>query len=327
MGNYHAGFLGGNGAVRPLTYPVRSMGGPPVANEEYEIEKLRSEIARNNAERDKLLREADEIHRRARGRLRGTLQAIVGGMVAAGLLSAWGIGYLKPILEKNKELALIENKVLSYKTERQRQSNEQEQQAIRTENEAISQRLRDLEASNASLAEQRADAEELADNLKGQLVSLSKEYSALADQQTGQTDAAEFQRLAEQAQDRVKLLETQIAKLQSGARASENLGVQISTQILSQGLVGTRWKLTKSDGESGSYEFVFRSGGMLESLNPADTTTGNDTWRISRNEVTISMNDGYAIYKGILNEDLIDGSATNEVGKKWNWTAELIGSK
>jgi hypothetical protein len=23
MGNYHAGFLGGKGAVRPLTYPVR----------------------------------------------------------------------------------------------------------------------------------------------------------------------------------------------------------------------------------------------------------------------------------------------------------------
>ena len=58
-----------------------------------EIERIKSETARNKAECQKLLQEGEEIRKRSRHRLPDTalhaFKAVVWGAVAAGLFTAW----------------------------------------------------------------------------------------------------------------------------------------------------------------------------------------------------------------------------------------------
>ena len=55
---------------------------------------------------------------------KGVAKGVVGGIVAAGLLAVWAVGYFKPVLQKENELSRIENQVLKFRAERQSQANE-----------------------------------------------------------------------------------------------------------------------------------------------------------------------------------------------------------
>jgi hypothetical protein len=91
-----------------------------------EARRIESEIRRLDAEHTKLLAETNEIENRNKHPMfmrRFMLQSLVGGMVAAGLLAAWAIGYLKPLLEREQALASIENDIQQAMNERQQQEN------------------------------------------------------------------------------------------------------------------------------------------------------------------------------------------------------------
>lgn len=110
-------------------------------NPELEDQRLASEIARNEAERDKLLREADEVNRRLEQRWysgRVFLQAVVAGVVAAGLLTAWGIGYLKPILARNTELNRLDVEISKRNTELQMRVHSETEKRIQAQLEDLS---------------------------------------------------------------------------------------------------------------------------------------------------------------------------------------------
>lgn len=89
--------------------------------EESDLLRIESEINKNNAERDKFLCEANQIKELSHQifSTRAMLQAVLGGIVAAGLLSVWAIDYLTPILQKKRELASLENKILSEMNKKQ----------------------------------------------------------------------------------------------------------------------------------------------------------------------------------------------------------------
>lgn len=85
-----------------------------------EKRRLESEIAKNEAERRKLIAEAQEVEKRVRQKswLSEPVVKVVGVVGAAFLFVFWLITYLNPILNKKQELAKIENAIVTQKNER-----------------------------------------------------------------------------------------------------------------------------------------------------------------------------------------------------------------
>lgn len=83
-------------------------------------------------------------------------------------------------------------------------------------------------------------------------------------------------------------------------------------------LTGTTWSGTDSDGDA--YTFTFEPNGRLRYTSPSGSYfQPQDTWSQSGNRVTMKMNDGYAVYEGVISGNVIDGKSTNVTGKKWTW--------
>jgi hypothetical protein len=105
------------------------------------------------------------------------------------------------------------------------------------------------------------------------------------------------------------------------------LAARLTALDLSE-IEGTRWKLT-STGEQYKgtkvHDIAFRAAGRLISFNPADKTPNNDTWRTNGEELVVSFNDGFAIYRGQLGADgRLSGTGTNEKGETWQWSATRV---
>ena len=322
-----------------------------VSRDEMEIAKLQSEIQRNEVEKQKFLKEVEEFELRAKKStlsIKGLLQALIAGAIAAALISAWAIEYLKPILERNNELAAIENKVLLFKTKRQRQRNEVEtialtrdidearkllQETVQQNNEqrALNEiqsdqtrkQLQEMVQQNNETITRLDEAKALIIGLQVKIRKLSVEYRTLAaDRKTTQDRRDTYQKLADRAQEDVASLQLKLEKLQVANEQSEVLEASLADRIATQGLVGTRWSIQEYDGSSRTFDHVLRPGGVLEYIYAR--ATKNNTWSISRSVITMTHNNAYATFKGRLQDDgSMDGTASNKVGLKWKWAARL----
>lgn len=52
----------------------------------------------------------------------------------------------------------------------------------------------------------------------------------------------------------------------------------------------------------------------------ADDPSHNETWKLEGMKITMSFNDGFAIRQGLLDDDTMNGSASNTKGETWTWT-------
>jgi len=98
---------------------------------EAEMRRIESETAKNEAERRKLTAEAEEVEKRLRKKWYVNelfVKWVLGGVVAAGLVVAWWIIYLHPILNVKQELAKLENMRLAEENVSEKQKNEQQRQ-------------------------------------------------------------------------------------------------------------------------------------------------------------------------------------------------------
>ena len=89
-------------------------------------------------------------------------------------------------------------------------------------------------------------------------------------------------------------------------------------------LVGTRWLLVYDAPEDGhrEYDIVFHADGRLQTFHPNDRTPENDTWELEGSQITMCMNDCYAVYTGeFLDYDTMAGTTENVKGKTWDWIA------
>lgn len=87
-------------------------------------------------------------------------------------------------------------------------------------------------------------------------------------------------------------------------------------------LTNTTWIYADNDRK---YKITFLNNGRIESTHPNESTPDNDFWRQNGQRIRISVNDGYAIYKGtILNDSEIKGTAKNKAGKRWRWVMKKI---
>ena len=78
-------------------------------------------------------------------------------------------------------------------------------------------------------------------------------------------------------------------------------------------LTGTTWTLlyTSPDGTQ-TYDVTFAEDGRAVLHSEFDTTPDNDTWTQTGPVFELSMNDGFATYKGVFSDvDLLRGTATN----------------
>jgi hypothetical protein len=89
-------------------------------------------------------------------------------------------------------------------------------------------------------------------------------------------------------------------------------------------LVGTRWKIVYEAPSEGhrEYELIFHENGRLENTHPNDKTPDNDTWELTRTEIILRFNDGYAIFRGKFKDyNTMFGIARNITGISWEWIA------
>ncbi len=81
------------------------------------------------------------------------------------------------------------------------------------------------------------------------------------------------------------------------------------------------WRYTDDDL---SYELLFKSDGHIYSYHPNDASPENDFWKQHGGKITLTMNDGYAIYKGrFINDSTITGKARSK-GFQWKWSAKFV---
>jgi predicted amidophosphoribosyltransferase len=83
-------------------------------------------------------------------------------------------------------------------------------------------------------------------------------------------------------------------------------------------LVGSHWQLKQIGADLKDSEIEFRSHGKLYD---SKTPEKEHTWSLANNTITISYNNGYAVYNGIVEDNKITGSVVNKVGDEWTFKA------
>jgi hypothetical protein len=91
-------------------------------------------------------------------------------------------------------------------------------------------------------------------------------------------------------------------------------------------LLGSTWHVVYDNPTFGhvEYEIAFNAGGSLYNNHPNESTPDNDFWQQDGYVVTLSFNDGYAMYTGTLSADgtHMEGTASSDSGGDWTWYAD-----
>lgn len=85
-------------------------------------------------------------------------------------------------------------------------------------------------------------------------------------------------------------------------------------------LYGTTWKGKDSTGDPLIVNFAADGSFTYINTGVPDDSTHAETWKLEGMKITLSFNDGFAIYQGLLDDDTMNGSATNTKGQSWTWT-------
>ena len=115
----------------------------------------------------------------------------VAGIVAAGLLAAWGIAYLKPILQKENELARIQNEILSHRAERQSQVNDSLALVLDAQRDSLVSARAYVDSLIEVYETKLLGTEERLRHVSRELADLSTQYAALSEN----VDLLESQRI------------------------------------------------------------------------------------------------------------------------------------
>jgi len=171
-------------------------------------EKLRkAEIAKIEAETEKLKAEMNEVNARLKIKWfeeRFFVQAIVAGIVAAGLLTAWSVEYLEPILSKNNRIAEMEVEI-------KRHENELINVQHKISENKLKQELAEISRKNQ------------------ELIIQTKRLEDIAEKQLASVTGANNSRLETLAQD----TENSLEMLRKNRKASENQSKQLQSDIKS----------------------------------------------------------------------------------------------
>jgi hypothetical protein len=188
---------------------------------DLEIRRIESEIAKNRAEEKKLTAETQEVERRLSQKWYSGVSLakwVAGGIVLAGLLAAWIIGYFQPILQKEQEVTKLENKRLAEENLLQKQENDKQLKVLAAENDTLKGQI--------ALAVSQAVEQQLA------WKELSNEYRQLANkQQITEEEKARFATMATKADKESDSLKSQINQLKSAQIAVKERAEKLASDI------------------------------------------------------------------------------------------------
>jgi hypothetical protein len=87
-------------------------------------------------------------------------------------------------------------------------------------------------------------------------------------------------------------------------------------------LAETVWSVYESDEKANSY-FYFMPDGTLQTHFPYGVVGVHEVgiWKQDGNAIYINMNNKFAEYHGLIEEDFMGGKAANVNGHTWNWHA------
>jgi len=291
---------------------------------ELEQKRIKSEIERNEAERQKFLSETKEINKRVNAKVwsqKNIVQAAIAGIVLAGLLAAWIVGYFKPILSKNQELATLDNKILTAENKRQRQFNEIKKRELDKLKEQATIEMQQLNTQNSELQEQQQGSVQLIKDLKNKLESISKEYEKLSKRyEATESERKKYSDLALSARKELDSLKGEQDRLKAASVLTEVRSRTLSDRIIASTLTNTRWTL-HLDSTTPLFDIVFHSGGILVVPIKPNTT---HRWFVKDSELTLELSDGFAVYKSKVEDPnflTLEGHGINKKGMSWNWTA------
>jgi hypothetical protein len=109
---------------------------------ELEVEKLKCEISKIKTEEEEIRKRISEgVWNR-----KTIIQTVVGGIVAAALISAWLVGYFQPIIGKKQELLELQNGINEAK-------NQREKDLLIIEKENLQKSKKELEFKSKKLSE------------------------------------------------------------------------------------------------------------------------------------------------------------------------------
>lgn len=301
--------------------------------EDLEASRFQSDIARLRAEEAKFLAEAQEIEKRNRSTVftpKILLQSLVAGLVAAGLLVAWGIGYLKPILERNQELSRIENKILSAENRQQKVRNNEQKISLALLKKALGQDLDQLQEENKKLQSQIDDSKTLSTTLKSRMEDLSRQYEQLSREKVlTASEKNQFEILAVEAQMEVANLRNELGELALAQDQAQANSRSISDQRLTTWLAGSQWAIREEDWDPPNHDLSLLPGGKVDWIS-AKTDAGRNaehSWAVDNGTLTIKINNGFVTFVSTVDgstPETLTGTIRNKPGKSSSWTGELV---
>jgi|GEM_PF-1137190 hypothetical protein len=84
-------------------------------------------------------------------------------------------------------------------------------------------------------------------------------------------------------------------------------------------VAGTVWAGEDSDGDF--LEFHFQADGSLDYKSPSGFQKQTSTWKQDGASINIELNH-YSEYQGTISGNRMEGSASNDAGKSWTWSAD-----
>ena len=214
------------------------------------------EDLRNRAEARKFDLEAEEIEKRlSRHWLSpvSVMQAILGGVIAAGLLTAWFIVYLQPLLSAKSELANVAAQLHKTKAENLeilRKDLEARAVQLSAEKSGVQIQLDAMIVQNAELEDQQRLIEARLQEAQTQQSQLSAESEQLA--RRAELTLAERQRLERIAAESIKQLaelESQLQVLREAQASSSERATALTAQRSASLLGSYRIYIRKGPGE------------------------------------------------------------------------------
>jgi hypothetical protein len=291
-----------------------------------EDKRVKSEIAKNEAEKIKFQSETKKIEQSLKTNifsLDTLLKIIIGGIVTAALISAWIIGYFQPILEKNQELAKIEAKILSQKNEEQRLLNIEVSKSLQNLKELTDRNLEVIQIENKKLKEQQAESEKVLVNLKSRLLEISNEYKIISqDNILNANMKKKFSELAFNTQREAELLKEQLELISQSKEISENRSQIINNRVNISWLMSGTWKVKfigVDDLSDNIWRFYPEGKMQYEKGEPV----GNDHhWELENETLTITLFNRHSTGTATVSDSRptsISGKMINIEGKRWDF--------
>jgi len=219
--------------------------------------KLDAERRKSEAERVKLWLEAEEIRKRLHTKWYQETTALkwaAAGIVVGVLLLTWMIGYVRPVLEYEQEIArlrgeaaLLESQKLAHQNAIDRAENEQRAKELQRKDKTVKEELAFLAAERENLQALLTHTQEDKTQLAKRYVRLASDYGNMAKrQQFTERQRVQFANLAESVSAEVEALNRDIEEVQKAVQESEVRVRTIQTQLDTREIQGTKTRIVHS---------------------------------------------------------------------------------